>query len=70
MIKSLDFHKADYDNINEYFSNYKWDDLFQNRNANYCWLKFFEIAKKAIKLYVPIRGQKKTKVPPWMIKKV
>ena len=43
MIKSIDFYKADYDKINEYFSNFKWDDLIQNRNANDCWLKFLEI---------------------------
>ena len=64
------FHKANYDKINEYFSNFKWKDLFQNRNANKCWLKFLEIAKEAIELYVSIRGQKKRKVPPWMTKKV
>ena len=52
--KSFDFHKADYDKINEYFSNFSWEDLFQNRNANDCWLKFLEIAKEAIELYVPI----------------
>ena len=51
--KSFDFHKADYGKINDY-----WDDLFQNRNANDCWLKFLEIAKEAIELYVSIRGQK------------
>ena len=33
-------------------------------------MKFLKIAKDAIELYVPIRGQKKRKVPPWMIKKV
>ena len=61
---SFDYHKADYDQINEYFSNFKWDDLFQNRNANDCWLKFLKIAKEAIELYVPIRGQNKRKIPP------
>ena len=34
--KSVVFHKADYDKINEYFSNFKWEDIFQNRNANEC----------------------------------
>ena len=58
MIKSFDFHKADYDKINEYFSNFKGDDLFQTRNANDCWLKFLEISKEAIQLYVPIRGKR------------
>ena len=28
--KTFIFHKADYDKIKEYFSNFKWDDLFQN----------------------------------------
>ena len=35
------------------------------------FLKFLEIAKEAIELYVPIRRQKKKrKVLPWMTKKV
>ena len=59
--KSFDFYKADYDKINEYFSNFKLDDLFQNRNENDCWLKFLEIAKVAIELYVPIRGKRREK---------
>ena len=28
-----------------------------------------EIAKEALELYVPTRGQRKRKVPPWMTKK-
>ena len=68
--KSFDFHKADYDKINEYFSNFKWDDLFQNSYANDCWLEFLEIVNETIELYVSIRGQKKRKVPLWMTKKV
>ena len=43
------------------FSNFKWENIFQNRNANKCWMKFLEIAKEAIELYVPTRGQKKDK---------
>ena len=54
----------------EYFSNCKWEDIIQNRNANDCWMKFLEIAKEALELYVPIRGQRKRKMPPWMTKKV
>ena len=68
--KTFVFHKADYDKINEHFSNYKWEDIFQNRNANECWMKFLEIAKEVLELYVPTRGQRKRKVPPWMTKKV
>ena len=44
--KTFVFHKADYEKINEHFSNCKWEDIFQNRNANECWMKFLEIAKK------------------------
>ena len=29
-----------------------------------------EIAKEALEIYVPARGQRKRKVPPWMTKKV
>ena len=68
IIKNL-FHKADYDKINEYFRNFKWDDVFTNRNANECWLKFWEIAKESIELYVTLRWQRKRKVPPWMTKR-
>ena len=56
--------------INEYFSNFKWEDIFQNRNTNECWMKFLEIEKEALELYVPTRGQRKRKVPPWMTNKV
>ena len=68
--KTFVFHKADYDKINEHFSNCKWEDIFQNRNANECWMTFLEIAKEALELYVPTRGQRKRKVPPWMTKKI
>ena len=44
--KKIVFHNADYDKINEYFSTFKWEDIFQNRNANECWMKFLEIAKR------------------------
>ena len=54
--KTFDFHKADYDKINEYVSNFKWEDIFQNRNANECWMKFLEIAKEALELDVLTRG--------------
>ena len=67
--KSFVFHKSDYDQINEYFSNFKWDDLFQNSDANECWVKFLKITKESVKLYVPLRGQRKRKVPPWMTKR-
>ena len=33
-------------------------------------MKFLEIAKEAIELYIPTRGQKKRKVPPWMTKEI
>ena len=33
-------------------------------------MKFLEIAKEALQLYVPTRGQRMSKVPPWMTKKV
>ena len=67
--KTFVFHKAHYDKINEYFSNFKWQDIFHNRNANECWMKFLEIAKEAVELYVATRGQRKRKVRPWMTKK-
>ena len=65
--KTFVFHEADYDKINEYFSNFKWEEIFQNRN-NECWMKFLKISKEALELYVPTRGQRKRKVPAWMIK--
>ena len=33
-------------------------------------MKFLKIAKESIELYVPIKGQRKGKVPPWMTKRV
>ena len=33
-------------------------------------MKFLEIAKEELELYVPTRGQRKRKVPPWITKKV
>ena len=69
-LEKLVFHKFHYDKINEYFSNFKWEDIFQNSNASECWVKFLEIAKEAFEFFVSTRGQRKRKVPPWLTKKV
>ena len=59
--KTFVFHKADCEKINEHFSNCKWEDIFQNRNANECWMKFLEIAR-GIRIICPYqRGAKKEK---------
>ncbi|CAH2109298.1 unnamed protein product [Euphydryas editha] len=60
------FHKVDYQAVNNYLAEIKWEDLFMGvTDVNVVVNMFYREIGYAIGKFVPISGKSRNKYPPW-----
>ncbi|CAH2094536.1 unnamed protein product [Euphydryas editha] len=60
------FHKVDYQAVNNYLAEIKWEDLFMGvTDVNVLVNMFYREIEYAIDKFVPVSGKSRNKYPPW-----
>ena len=66
----FDFSKADFEGMEVALSNTDWPELFQNKDADQCWMTFRETVQSISSHFIPQVPRRKKNKPPWMTKTV
>ena len=65
------FRKADFEGMEVVLSNTDWPKLFQNKDADQCWMTFRETVQSISSHFIPqVPRPKKKNRPQWMTKTV
>ena len=69
-IGKKDWRKADYDKIKDDVNNVCWSAMFQDKDAEECWIILRDQLHKSTEDHVPVQRPRKPGKPPWMNQQV
>ena len=65
-----DWRKGDEEGLKNHIENIDFGSLFQDKDANQCWLSLKDIIESGLDRYIPLTCRRKPGQPPWMNKLV
>ena len=64
------WRKGDQPGLIESIKSVNFDQLFQNKDANQCWLALKEVTENSLNRYIPLAPRRKQGEPLWMTREV